>query len=153
MLSPPPGELDDLHGKGQGIKNTLSAGALASSRRQARLPSATARIRRFFRSRSGTHRGVPGTIRSYLSHSSLLSKGGFRRAVIVPFALLAATWVTASALERSTAQPIRRRPTSRSDQPEADQRRQASACHTPGWFTMACLYAECLEGSPAGHAT
>ena len=35
-----------------------------------------------------------------------------------------------------------------SDQPEADQRRQANACHTPGWFTMACSYAGGTGGLP-----
>ena len=39
-----------------------------------------------------------------------------------------------------------------SGQPEADQRRQADAYHTPGWFEMACSYAECRVGSHPGQS-
>jgi hypothetical protein len=53
-----------------------------------------------------------------------------------------------SALERIDWRPFEPPTHSDSGGPEADQRRQADACHTPGWFDMACSYAGGTGGLP-----
>ena len=53
-----------------------------------------------------------------------------------------------SALESIDWRPFEPSTHSDSDQPEADQRRQAGAYHTPGWFDMACSYADGTGGLP-----
>ena len=59
-----------------------------------------------------------------------------------------ATWTTLQRSRESTAQPFEPPTHSDSVRPEADQRRQADACHTPGWFEMACSYAGGTGGLP-----
>ena len=54
-----------------------------------------------------------------------------------PLCAALATWATLQRSRASTAPPFE--PPTRSDSglPEADHRRQADPCHTPGWFAMA----------------